>query len=529
MEAMVKKILKIHDQMVADRVNWTDHWEDVLRYVAPHKNRIYNDTKGEKRGQRLYDTSAQHFVELLASALHSMLTNPTVKWFGLSTGDPKIDRKTKVKKYLKQLVDRVHDVLNNSNFQTEGHEFYMDIASLGTSAMFAEKDEDEVIRFLTTAIFDLYVKENHKGVVDTVSRVIKMSPENVIEKYGEEVFGKHLSELKSMKGDQKIEIVHMVMPRKDRDLKKKNKKNKAFASYHIYKKHHLMLKEDGYDKNPWIVARWTKLGNETYGRSPAMKTLPSIKLLNQMAKSVIRGAQKAIDPPMAITHDSILGRMNLAAGGVTAVRQGQEKGIFPIQNGARPELGVDIIEYYTNKVKQGFFIEQLQLGGSDRMTELEVNIRNDENLRLLSPVLGRLHNEYLEPLIGRILEIMIEQKSIPEDIPAELQDVQLKVFYRSQIAKAQTANEGRNISAFVGEIAQLSQLLQKPDVMDLVNIDEVVRIKGELDGIDVNIFNDLEDIEDQRESREGRNSEAQALNKQSIEAEIAAKEAQGQI
>jgi hypothetical protein len=520
-EYLVKKF----DSMFAEKANWTDHWEDVLRYVAPHKNRIYNDTKGEKRGQRLYDSSAQHFVELLASALHSMLTNPSVEWFGFSTGVTKTDRKTNVRKYIKKLVTRVHDVLNNTNFQTEMHELYMDLASLGTGAMYIEKDDEDVLRFLTTPIFELCIRENHKGIVDTVARTIKMTPEQALEKYGEEAFGAKLDDVKRMKSDQKIEILHMIEPRLVRDKEKKDKKNKAFASYHIWKSEKIMLKEDGFDKNPWIIPRWTKLGNEVYGRSPAMKTLPDIKMLNSIMKSTLRGAQKAVDPPTIVQHDSVLGRMNIASGGITTVRHGVDKAVTTLGTGARADIGFEIIERVRLTVKQGFFIDQLQLGGSDRMTELEVNIRNDENLRLLSPILGRLHNEALEPMIGRILEVMMEDGAIPEDIPEELEDLSLKIFYRSQIAKAQKANEGQKISNYIGELVQLSTTLQKPEILDPIDFDELIKVKADLDAISPAIFKSNEEVEEKREADAEAAEKAQGIQEKGVEAEIAATEA----
>lgn len=519
-------ICKKHDEMAADRSNWTDHWDDTLDYVAPHKNRVYTNTVGEKRGQRLYDSSAQHFVELLASALHSMLTNPSVEWFGLSTGDAAIDRKTRVRKYIKNLVTRVHDVLSNTNFQTEIHELYMDLASLGTGAMFIEKDDEDTLRFLTVPIYELYIRENHKGIVDTVSRVIKLSPEQVIEKYGREnIPADKLQELEGKKNGDKIEIIHMIEPRKNASKTKKDKLNKNFASYHIWKEHKILLKEDGYDNNPWIIPRWTKLGNETYGRSPAMKTLPDIKMLNQIMKSTIRGAQKAIDPPHLIAHDSVIGRMNLAAGGVTAVRQNIKDAVVPIGTGANAGIGLEIINQVRLTVKQGFFIDQLQLGGSDRMTELEVNIRNDENLRLLSPILGRLHSEALEPMIGRIMGVMIEEKKVPADIPEELEDLALKVFYRSQIAKAQKSNEAQKISNYIGEVVNLSTMLQDPSILDPIDFDEALKLKAELDTIDASIFRNAEDIAAKRKKDAEVQAQNQQLQQQSAEAEIAATEA----
>ena len=520
-------LCKIYNSMKSERTNWTDHWEDVLRYTLPQRNTVYNRTTGEQRGFRLYDSTPQHFVELLASALHSMLTNPSVKWFGLATGIPFVDRKTRVKKYIQEAVSIVHDVLNASNFQTEIHELYLDVASLGTGCLLIEEDERDIIRFLSIPIFQLVIRENHKGIVDTVGRSIKMSAEQAIQKYGEEAFGDKLHEL-TKDLTKEIELIHLVMPRENAKREKLDAVNKPFGSYHIWKEHEMLLKEDGFTRFPYVVPRWTKLGNEAYGRSPAMKTLPDIRMLNQMMKTTIRAAQKAVDPPWLMSHDSVLGRLNLTAGGVSIARQGLEDSVKPLQGSGRVDLGMEMINQVRQNIKQGFFIDQLQLGGSDRMTELEVNIRNDENLRLLSPILGRLHNELLDPLVGRVMQILIDKKKFPDNPPMELGKHDLKMNYRSQIAKAQTSNEGRVLSGFLAEVVQMASELQKPEILDKIDFDEVVSIKANLESIDLAIFKNEEDTEEAREARGQFNADQLDQQQRNLEADTAQKQAKAQ-
>lgn len=524
MKSKVMKLIHVCDRLKSKKTNWNDTWEEVLENFAPQRNRIYDKTRGEERGHRLYDSTPQHFAELLASALHSMLTNPSVQWFSLGTGDTGIDRKTENQKYIQKLVSKVHDILNATNFQTEIHELYLDLVTMGTGVMLIEKDPKELIRFTSIPVFEMDLEEDSKGIVKTAARHIKMRVDQAFDKYGEEAFGTKATRLKK-DPSQEICISHLVMRREDANLNKIDPLNKAFASYHIWQEEKILLKESGYDEFPYVCPRWSKLGNETYGRSPAVKTLSDARMLQQMMKTVLRGAQKAVDPPFIMAHDSVLGRLNLTAGGVTAARHGMMDGIKPLMSGARVDLGMDMVNQVRLNIKQGFYIDQLQLGGSDRMTELEVNIRNDENLRLLSPILGRLHNEMLDPLVGRILKILMEKNELPQNTPVDLQTNRLKMHYRSQIAKAQTANEGRQLSAFVGEAVQMAGALNKPEILDGINFDEVLKVKASLDGIVMSIFNNPEETEGIRESRGQAQAETQALNKENLQADTLQKEA----
>ena len=522
--AKVRKLKAVCDRLKSKKANWTDTWEEVLENFAPQRNRIYDKTTGNERGERLYDSTPQHFVELLASALHSMLTNPSVQWFGLGTGNVEIDRKTENQKYIQELVSLVHDILNSTNFQTEIHELYMDLVTLGTGIMLIEEDPDDLIRFTTIPVFEMDLEENHKGMVKTAARHIEMSVGQAFEKYGEENFGQKAAQLKKDLS-QKINITHLVMKREDANLEKIDPMNKPWASYHIWQEEDILLKESGYDNFPYVAPRWSKRGNEIYGRSPAIKTIHDARMLQQMMKTIIRGAQKAVDPPFIMAHDSVLGRLNLTAGGVTAARHGMMDGIKPLISGSRVDVGVDLVNQVRLNIKQGFFIDQLQLGGSDRMTELEVNIRNDENLRLLSPILGRLHNEMLDPMVGLILRILMKKGKLPTNTPIDLQENQLQMFYRSQIAKAQTANEGRQLANFIGQAVEMAGAVQKPEILDAINFDEVLKIKASLDGVTMSIFNNDEDTETVREARGQAEAQAQALNQQNMEADTLQKEA----
>ena len=523
-KSKVAKLTVILDRLKAKKANWSDTWQEVLENFAPQRDRIFDKTTGAEKGHRLYDSTPQHFVELLSSALHSMLTNPSVQWFGLGTGNTELDRKTENQKYIQELVSLVHDILNSTNFQTEIHELYIDLVTLGTGIMLIEEDPDTLLRFTTIPVFEMDLEEDVNGVVKTAARHVKMRADQAFEKYGEEAFGTKVEGLKK-DPSQELTITHLVMKRDDANLDKLDPLNKPFASYHVWQEEGILLKEHGYDTFPYVAPRWSKMGNETYGRSPAVKTLSDARMLQQMMKTVIRGAQKAVDPPYIMAHDSVLGRLNLTAGGVTAARHGMMESIKPLVSGARVDIGIEMVNQIRLNIKQGFFIDQLQLGGSDRMTELEVNIRNDENLRLLSPILGRLHNEMLDPMVGLILRILMKKNKLPKNTPVDLQENQLKMFYRSQIAKAQTANEGRLLSNYIGEVVEMAAAVKKPELLDTINFDEVLKIKASLDGVSMSIFNNDEDSDDIREARGQANANAQSMEQQNLEADTLQKEA----
>ena len=102
---------------------------------------------------------------------------------------------------------------------------------------------------------------------------------------------------------------------------------------------------------------------------------------------VIRAAQKAVDPPLAILDDGVIGRVNLRPGGLTSVRSSgrDQRGIEPLISGARPDIGLDMVNEARTQIRKAFFADQLQLPQIDRQTATESTIRNEDRIRLLGP------------------------------------------------------------------------------------------------------------------------------------------------
>ena len=77
-------------------------------------------------------------------------------------------------------------------------------------------------------------------------------------------------------------------------------------------------------------------------------------------------------------------------------------------------------------------------GQSGQMTATEVAERHQEKLLMLGPVLERLQNEILDPLIEITFAQMIEAGIVPRP-PDELQGKELNVEFISMLAQAQRA------------------------------------------------------------------------------------------
>lgn len=507
-----KHIVLKYEKLKGDRANWDSYWEQLSEFIIPRKDNVYgNSVSGENKHNRLYDSTSIHSNELLASALHSMLTNPSDVWFGLSTGDKELDKQKEVKQYLQDSVRLIIQTLNGSNFQTEIHEVYLDLGSIGTTTLRMEEDEDVDIRFFANPIYSSFVAENSKGIIDTVYRRYEFDLRQIEQEFGDQVF-KDIPTLKQefdKNPMHKCHIIHAIEPRGDK-----------FASIHVLEKEKYVLRDGSFNENPNAVPRWTKIAGEMYGRSPGMKALPDIKMLNAMMKTMIRVAQKVADPPLMVPDNGFLLPVKTVPGGTNIYRAGTKDRIEPLQNNARLDIGADLLEQTRIRVRQAFFIDQLQLQDGPQMTATEVNQRTEEQLRMMGPILGRLNNELLKPIIDRVYAVLSRKGKLPE-APEVLKGKDLEIQYTSQIAKAQKAAGANTLVRVLQSVGPLIEM--NPQMLDVINGDEALRGHADMFDLPEEYLNGRKDVEQVREARAQQAQEAAQNEQENIQADTAQK------
>lgn len=515
-ETIISKVSKLK----GERANWDDLWQECYEYCCPRKDEVtIKRAPGEKKYVGLLDSTAMTSTELLAGALHGMLTNPSGYFFGLSTGKPELDRRDATRKYLQQTVRRIHEVLNNSNFQTEVHELYLDEVAIGNSCMLIEEDTDLFVRFSTRAIREVFVEENSKGVVDTVYRCFKMDARALCDEFGYDEMPKKIQDAYN-KGDTKEwGVVHGVYPRKKAGISP-DKTRFSFISQYVLEEEKKTISVGGFNEFPYVFPRWSKASGEKYGRGPGEKALPSAKTLNKMRETVLRGAQKVVDPPLQAPDDGFLLPLVTKPGGLNFYRAGTNDRVEPILNDSRIDFGYQAIDQERVQVREALYTDQLKLREGPQMTATEVSERVEQALRFLGPMLGRQQSEFLAPLIMRVYSILDRRGELP-DVPAELDGVPLKIQYTSVMAMSQRLSEVQNIQRTMTNIAPFTAA--DPSVLDNFDGDAAVRYIAQLFNYPQEILRDADAIANIRKQRQQAQQQQAEMMKNQVETDSAAK------
>jgi hypothetical protein len=508
MKRTVDQVIKRHETLKSERATLESHLSEIAQYILPRKDDINQTrTPGDKRNVFLYDSTGMVSNELLAGALHSLLTNPAGYFFELTTGDFDLDNQDNVRIWLQDAVAIIHNTLNQSNFQTEVHEVYLDLGAFGTAVMSVEEDDRSIIRFSTKHIRDVVIAESSRGMVNELGICYKWTPENIVEEFGKESLSK-LPKVKTAlekNTNEKFDIIHQIYP----------SEVGQFFNYHsqyvaVADKVEVMLK--GFREFPYLVPRWIKAAGETWGRSCGMNALPEVKMVNKMMETTIKGAQKVVDPPMQAPDDGFIRNINLKPGGISYYRAGTEDRIIPLLNDARIDFGFEMISKIQQKIEGCYYVDQLKLKDGPQMTATEVMQRTEESMRLLGPMLGRQQAEFLKPLVERIFNIMYRRGLLPE-IPEVLQDRELNIQYSSLIARTQRMTEGQNILRTMEAATPFINADQT--VLDNLNGDEAFKTIARIYGFPQRAINDKKVVEGIRQGRaEAQQKQQQMLAEQ---------------
>lgn len=517
------KVIERFGKVKAERSTWESHWQECADYGLPRKNDIVSKDfwPGQKKGVTILDSTMMDSAELLAGALHGLLTNPNGEWFELTTGEDELDNDELVRTWLQDCVTRIHRVLNNSNFQTEVHELYLDEVIIGTAAMTIEEDDDATVIFSTRPIAEVYLEEDRKGTIIGVYREFKWNAQECAEEFGEENLPTKIADAFKKGNDTKFEILHYVYKARNYGNSAAGTSQHPWVSQYISLQDKKDIRVKGFWEWPYATPRWSKISGETYGRSPGMKALPEAKTLNVMTETTIKGAQKVVDPPLQIPDDGFLGQIRTYPGGLNYYRAGSEDRITPILNDSRIDFGFQTIEMKQLKIRQCFYVDQLKLQqGGPQMTATEILQRTEESMRLLGPMLGRFQSEFLRPLIDRVFGIMLRKKMF-KPIPQQLQGRDLDVRYSSLIAKAQRMAEGQNIMRTLQAAEPFINI--DPNVADNLDGDKALKRIARIYGAPQDIFRSKEEIAKVREAKNQANSEMLKQQQQAAQADQMAK------
>ena len=517
-KTLAKQLKDNLSRLMEKRSNWESHWQEVADLMLPRKAEITKErARGDKRHTQIFDATSIHALELLAASLHGMLTSSANRWFSLRFKETQLNESDEAKEWLEDSTQRMYDVISKSNFQQEIFECYHDLIAFGTSCLMIEEDQEDVLNFSARHIKEIYIQENKKGYVDTLYRRFKMPAQAAVSKFGFENVSRDIQNIANKNPFDDIDLVHVVRPRAEYDPNKKDKKNMPYQSvYFEYGSGHI-ISIGGFLEHPYVIPRYLKASTEQYGRSPGMNALPDVKVLNKMVENSLKAAAKQIDPPLLIPDDGMLAPIRMSPGSINYYRSGSRDRIEPLNINANTSITINNENQRRDAINKMFHIDQLVVTENRNMTATEVIQRQEEKMRILGPVLGRLQSELLSPLITRVFNILLRNGLFMQS-PDILQQQELKIEFVSPMALAQ---RGQELQSLMRGLEIFGSLAQTMPVMDYIDENGLVKQIISILGLPAKVIKSDAEVEQIRSDRAEQEAQQMEMQQQMAETQMA--------
>jgi len=143
--------------------------------------------------------------------------------------------------------------------------------------------------------------------------------------------------------------------------------------------------------------------------------------------------------------------------------------------------------------------------------------RNEEKMRLLGPVLGRLQSELLQPLISRSFALLLRNGLLPA-APEQLQGQDIDIEYVSPLAKAQKLTD---LQSMLRGFEVMMQVAEIAPVMDYLDSDKLVQYLVEVTGLPARVIRSDEEVAQMRRQQAQAAEQQAAMQQQMMQAEQA--------
>jgi hypothetical protein len=460
-----QRILTQKAAMWSERSSWMSHWREISEYQQPRLGRwfVTDRNKGDKKHNNIVDNTAIRASRTLAAGLMSGVTSPARPWLRLGIRDKDLAESGPVKTWLHETTKLILSIFAASNTYRSLHSMYEELGLFGTACSVVLPNFENVLHHYPMTIGEYALACSAEGAVDTVCREMQMTVAQLVGQFGLRNCSQTVRDLYQRSAyNQWVDVMHIVQPRRERDNAMADSKNMAFESIYLEPgkdNNDSLLRESGFKRFPALAPRWTVTANDIYGNSPGMEALGDAKQLQHQQLRKGQAIDLQVNPPLQVPAKYKEAQRARMPGGVFYVDSiGQSQGVrsaFEVNLNLQHLLG-DIMDV-RERINGAYYADLFMMLANDTRsgtTATEIAERHEEKLLMLGPVLERLHNELLAPLIDIAFDRCVEAQ-ILKPPPVELQGVDIEVEFISVLAQAQRAVATQGMDRLLGTVGQL--------------------------------------------------------------------------
>lgn len=528
-----------------EQAAWASLWHSCARFCCPEKAQSMRTLAqtvtgpGYRPEPQRHNDAAVDGLRVFSGGMKTWACpGPGSGWW-MWIPHPALSDSTDVKDWLADCVERADNAMDAGGFYSGAHSVFEDLGLIATAGFFTDSTGDMPLTCSALSASEFVFTVDFQGRPNGVWVTYFKSADSLIAEFGKENVPERVrQEAATNKGETMHEIIHAVVERPENERSKAedyggNPLRMPFVSYWIHVTDKRVMREGGYDEMPFAIPRWrVPTGSKRlYGVSPAMDALASARGVNLM--DMLQATQVEVQLNPRILAPPGIGAIDLSPGGVTARPVGGEAPAAWLHEASRS--GIQAADGFISRkeaqVLRAFHADLFEklapIAKQRQMTNGLVEALERESLSRISPAMGRIGQEFIDPVMRRIFMILFRAGLFapPPDEAYYTDSVGRRylVFPRvAQTSRMAQALNGRKAWAYRNAMDRIAPLAPfKPEVLDIYNFDNIHRDLDRNDGMPEDWHRSEEDVEALHQARIQAQQKAQA---QRLVADMATKQ-----
>ncbi|PNU05814.1 portal protein [Novosphingobium guangzhouense] len=507
---LAKADIRNHDRLKSMRAPWEATWQEIDERFPNGAGGFKQQTPGQIRGARNYDTTHISANKRFAAAGVAITTPEEKQYIRVKFHDKDLMKSRMVQLWCARASQRMYEIRHavHTGFNVAANEDWDQLGRYGTSPMFVDGKPGRGMSYQTLHLSEVYIDVGYGGRTDTVHRLYKKSARQLEEEFGLDALTPKMRDALRQPGKENTEfdILHVIEPNRSWDREKLDWRRMPIVSRYLAVDEKIYLRRAGFFTHPIPVSRHATSAGEIYGRSPAIDQMPTIQGVNAMRNTLLRALHKAVDPAIMFSNDAGITKLVTRPGGLNpglwedgrpmAGRMpGGENGIPLADNAIEQERAVIRIEFLEEFYK-------ILTDPNSRMTTTEVLEVMAKQGVLVRPFASRYATEKQDPVSQRELDLCIRYGQL-DPFPPEVLEAGAwpHMEYENPLASMARAERVTKGMRFVEAITPLAQL-DGGAVLDYIDYDTMAPGMAEDIGVPPEWIRDQAAIAQLREQRE---------------------------
>ncbi len=473
----IKQLNQFAEKLYEDKKYLDSLNQEIAENFYPERSSFtYQRELGEEFAENLLTSYPVLVRRELADQTGSMLRPVGQPWFEIIAKDPERNKNDEAKRWLEAATHiqrrAMYDPVALFDRATkEGDNDFMSFGqcSISSELVLDHPGEGPHLLHRTWHLRDMAWVENQFGQIG--SRFRKWKPTAMI--LNRLFPGKVSKKVENMatgtgkKPLTEVDVIHMVV---EADLYDDiNAGNKPWVSIFYDRTHKHVIQQVPTYSWYYNIPRFQTVSGSQYAFSPAtIVGLPDARLIQAMARTLLEAGEKAVNPPMIATEDTVRSDVSIYPGGLTWVDQDYDErlgdALRPISLDIRGiPIGQDMLDDVKTLLWNVFYLNKLTFPQrTAEMTAYEVSQRIQQYIRDALPLFGPMETDYNGSLCELDFQLLQRGGAFgsPFDMPKALQGADVTFQFTSPLHDAVDAEKAQKfleMRTLLAEAVQMDQ------------------------------------------------------------------------